>query len=102
MRAAAHATAIILQHCADTGRAYWGWTGWDWARLVGSGSAQFLAGHQALPTETTVRPFLVALGYLLGGFAEFQHLGMFNRLHLAQLVFGPAPSRRQRRRSPRC
>ena len=38
-----------------------------------------------------MRPFLVALGYLLGDFAEFQHLGMFNRLHLAQLVFGPAP-----------
>ena len=38
-----------------------------------------------------MRPFLVALGYLLDDFAEFQHLGMFNRLHLAQLVFGPAP-----------
>jgi hypothetical protein len=35
-----------------------------------------------------VRPFLVALGYLLGGFASFQHLGNFNRLHLACLVFG--------------
>ena len=35
-----------------------------------------------------MRPFLVALAYLLGGFTDFQHLGMFNRLHLAQLVFG--------------
>lgn len=41
-----------------------------------------------LPTEKAVRPFLVALAYLLGGFSDFQHLGMFNRLHLAQLVFG--------------
>ena len=86
-RAAAHAAGIILQHCADTGQAYWAWTGWDWARLAGSSSKEFLDG-QALPTETAVRPFLVALAWLLGGFSDFQHLGMFNRLHLAQLVFG--------------
>ena len=76
-----------MQHCADTGQAYWAWTGWDWARLAGSSSKEFLDG-QALPTETAVRPFLVALAWLLGGFSDFQHLGMFNRLHLAQLVFG--------------
>jgi hypothetical protein len=35
-----------------------------------------------------VRPFVVALGYQLGGFGGFQHLGTFNRLHLARLVFG--------------
>jgi integrase len=87
LRAAAHATGIILQHCADTGQAYWAWTSWDWACLAGSGSREFL-GSQALPTEKAVRPFLVALGYLLAGFSDFQHLGMFNRLHLAQLVFG--------------
>ena len=86
-RAGAHAAGIILQHCADTGQAYWAWTGWDWARLAGSGSREFL-DSQALPTETAVRPFLIALAYLLAGFTDFQHLGMFNRLHLAQLVFG--------------
>ncbi len=88
-RAGAHAAGIILQHCADTGQAYWAWTGWDWARLTGSGSRGFL-DSQTLPTEKAVRPFLVALAYLLGGFSDFQHLGMFNRLHLAQLVFGGA------------
>ena len=35
LRAGAHATGIILQHCADTGQAYWAWTSWDWARLAG-------------------------------------------------------------------
>ncbi len=88
-RAGAHAAGIILQHCADTGQAYWAWTGWDWARLAGSGSREFL-DSQALPTETAVRPFLIALAYLLAGFTDFQHLGMFNRLHLAHLIFGPA------------
>src|ERR1700736_3146239 len=85
LRAGAHAAGIILQHCADSGQAYWAWTGWDWARLAGSSSKEFL-DSQVLPTETAVRPFLVALAWLLGGFADFQHLGMFNRLHLAQLV----------------
>jgi hypothetical protein len=89
-RAGLHACAIVLGNCAALGRSWWGWTAWDWARLAGASSADFRAA-QALPTQTTVRPFLVALGYLLGEFAELQHLGAFNRLHLAQLLFGPAP-----------
>jgi integrase len=43
---------------------------------------------RTLPTETTVRPFAVALAYMLGGFDRFEQLGTFNRLHLAKLVFG--------------
>jgi integrase len=86
-RAGAHAAAIILQHCADSGRAYWGWTAWDWARVCGASREAFLAA-EPLPTETGVRPFLVSLGYQDAEFADFQHLGNFNRLHLAQLVFG--------------
>ncbi|MGH3408223.1 MAG: hypothetical protein ACRDRJ_37840, partial [Streptosporangiaceae bacterium] len=78
-RAAAHAAGIILQRCSDSEQAYWAWTGWDWARLAGSGSQEFL-DSQALPTETAVRPFLVGRAYLLAGFTDFQHLGMFNRL----------------------
>ena len=42
LRAGAHAAGIILQHCADSGQAYWAWTGWDWARLAGSSSREFL------------------------------------------------------------
>ena len=86
-RAGAQAAAIVLQQCADTGRSYWAWTSWDWARLCGSSAGEFLAAR-TLPTEQTVRPFLVALGYVLGGFTGFHHLGNFNRLHLACLVFG--------------
>ncbi|MGH8879842.1 MAG: tyrosine-type recombinase/integrase, partial [Stackebrandtia sp.] len=85
-RAGAHAAAIILQHCADTDRSYWVWTAADWADLCGAGAEAFVAA-QSLPTETTVRPFVIALGYLLGGFDAFEYLGTFNRLHLARLVF---------------
>ncbi len=85
-RAGAHAVAVVLQRCAATGTSFWSWTAWDWARVCGPSSEAFRAA-QPLPTETTVRPFVIALGYLLGGFTDFQHLGNFNRLHLAQLVF---------------
>ena len=88
-RAGAHAVAVVLRQCAATGRAFWGWTGWDWVKACGPSGEAFRAA-QPLPTETTVRPFVIALGYLLGGFTDFQHLGNFNRLHLARLVFGPA------------
>lgn len=86
-RAGRQAAAIVLQHCADTGRSWWGWTPWEWARLCGGSAREFMTA-QSLPTDSTVRPFVVALAYLLGGFTDFHHLGMFNRLHLACLIFG--------------
>lgn len=89
-RASAHAAGLVLQHCVDTGRAYWAWTRADWATLAAP-SAEAFVSARLTPTETTVRPFLVALGYLLGGFDDFHLLGTFNRLHLAQLVFGDTP-----------
>jgi len=92
-RAGTHAVAVVLQHCAATSRAFWGWTAWDWAQVCGPSSEAFRAA-QPLPTETTVRPFVIALGYLLGEFTDFQHLGNFNRLHLARLSSVPSPSRR--------
>ena len=86
-RAGAQAAAIVLQHCADTGQSWWGWTPWEWARLCGGSAREFMTS-QPLPTESTVRPFVVALAYLLGGFSDFHRLGMFNRLHLACMIFG--------------
>jgi len=100
-RAGAHAVAIILGNCARTGRSYWAWTAQDWAQLSGSSAETFIAA-QTWPTETTVRPFVVALGYLLAGFDDFHHLGTFNRLHLASLVFGPKPSSSRCARPARC
>jgi integrase len=98
-RARAHAAAVVLQHCADTGQSWWGWTPWEWARLCGGSAREFVTA-QPLPTEPTVRPFVVALAYLLGGFTDFHRLGTFNRLHLACLVFGePAVEESLRRAS---
>lgn len=89
-RASAQAVGVVLAHCADSGRSYWGWTEWDWAQVCGASAEQFIADQHA-PTEAATRSFLISLASLLAGFTGFQHLGMFNRLHLAHLIFGPAP-----------
>jgi integrase len=89
-RASSDAGGLILAHCAQTGRSYWGFTAWEWARLCGASAEEFLQAR-ALPTEIAVRPLLVALAHGLGGFTDFQHLGAFNRLHLARLVYGAGP-----------
>ena len=86
-RAGLQAVGVVLEHCATLRRPYWAWSRDDWAGLIGSSAEEFVAAR-ALPTETTVRPFVVALAYLLGGFDRFEQLGTFNRLHLAKLVFG--------------
>jgi integrase len=86
-RAGLHAAGLVLEHCGALGRSYWSWKAEEWAELVGSSAEEFLA-DRALPTETTVRPFVVALAYLVGGFDHFERLGTFNRFHLAKLVFG--------------
>jgi len=87
-RASAHAAGLVLQHCADLGRSYWGWTAGDWAALCCPTTQQFVAAR-TVPTETTVRPFVIAIGYLLGGVTDLEQFGTFNRKHLGQLVFGP-------------
>lgn len=76
-----------MRNCAQAGQSYWAWTAQDWAQLYAS-SAETCIVAQTLPTETTVRPFVVALGYLLAGFDDLHHPGTFNRHHLANLVFG--------------
>ena len=77
----------MLEHCTVLGRPWWAWTAEEWAGLLGASAEEFQA-ERVLPTETTVRPFTVALAYLLSGFDRFEQLGTFNRLHLSNLVFG--------------
>jgi hypothetical protein len=97
-RASSDAAGLILAHCAQTGRSYWGFTAWEWARLLAASAEEFLQAR-ALPTEIAVRPLLVALAHGLAGFTDFQHLGTFNRLHLARLVYGADPVAQSLRRA---
>ncbi len=100
-RAGRQAAAIVLAHCADSGRSWWGWTPWEWARLCGGSAREFLTA-QTPPTESTVRPYVVALAYLLGGFTDFHRLGTFNRFHLACLIFGEPAIDESMRGPARC
>ncbi|MGH3608110.1 MAG: tyrosine-type recombinase/integrase, partial [Pseudonocardiaceae bacterium] len=73
-RPSRHAAGLILAHCAQIGRSYWAWTPWEWAQLFGSSAEAFVAAR-AVPPETAVRPLVIALGWLISGFDDFQHLG---------------------------
>ena len=86
-RAGLYAVGLVLEHCLVLGRPWWAWSIEEWAGLL-AGSAEAFLAERSLPTETTVRPFVVAFAYLVSGFDRFEQLGTFNRLHLAKLVFG--------------
>ncbi|WP_405181820.1 hypothetical protein OG225_12345 [Nocardia sp. NBC_01377] len=86
-RATLDATAVVLLHCAQTGRVFWSWTEQQWAGLIGADSREFRA---AVPgwADDAVRPYLAAHAFLLGGFTAFYRLGSFSRLTLAWNIFG--------------
>jgi hypothetical protein len=88
IRAGADTTALVLAHCARAERSWWGWTPADWREVLGVDATAFRASV-AWPAATTVRPFVIGLAYLLGGFDDFHQIGMFDRSYLAGLVFGP-------------
>jgi len=87
-QAASDAAALVLARCAALDRSWWSWTPADWRALV-AGDATLFRAAVPWPASTTVRPFVLALAYLLGGFDHFHAIGMFDRLYLAGLVFGP-------------
>jgi hypothetical protein len=53
-RASTHAAGLVLQHCADTGRSYWGWTATDWATLACPTTRQFIAAR-SVPVSRQAR-----------------------------------------------
>jgi integrase len=92
-RGSADAAGLVLLRCGQVNRSYWAFTREDWRQLLHGDAAGFRAS-MPWPVEPSVRPFAVALAYLLGGFDDFHELGTFNRMHLAALVFGDDAVRR--------
>ena len=86
-RSAKDAVGLVLRRCAEEGTAFWGWSDDAWVKLIGENRHAFA---QPWPgwVDQTVRPDVVAYGYLLCGFDAFHRLGSFNRLALAWRVFG--------------
>jgi integrase len=89
--AAGHLRTTVLRAVAQEthrrGRALWGWTHGDWVETLGATERRFRARHRGLPEK---RQYLIAVGYLLGGFADWAALGAVSRLALARKVFGRA------------
>lgn len=88
-RSALDAVAVILHACATTKHAFWAWSPATWINAVLTPSHR--AFRQTYPgwIDAAVRPYAVAIAYLLDCFAAFHLLGGFNRMALANRVFGP-------------
>lgn len=78
---------LVLSRCAEEGAAYWGWPEEAWVRLIGEDHLAFARPWPGW-VDATVRPYVAAYGHLLCGFDALHRLGAFNRVALAERVFG--------------
>lgn len=81
------AVAALLYQCAIVGCSYWGWTPATWVRVLGTDQSSFLAAHPRW-VDRSARSYLIGLAYLLECFADFDQLGEFKRIAVAEKVFG--------------
>ncbi len=89
--AADNAAAFILQSCTSEQRAYWGWDRTAWARVCGRTPRAF---YESAPVwaHDSGRHYVIALAYLLGDFVDPLPIEAFERVRLAKVVFGAAPT----------
>ena len=86
-RSGLDAVGLVLFRCAEEGKAFWGWPEEAWIRLIGKDRRAFVRPWPNW-VKQSVRPCTAAYGYLLCDFDAFHRLGSFNRLALAERVFG--------------
>ncbi|MFJ9845892.1 tyrosine-type recombinase/integrase [Kitasatospora sp. NPDC101155] len=89
-RSVTDAVGLILRRCLEDGTSFWAWSADDWVRLIGPGHKEFEAAWPGW-IDGTVRPYVAAFAYLLGGFTDFHRIGGFIRRSLAWRVFGQEP-----------
>jgi integrase len=82
------ARGLVLLRCRERGSAFWAWSDADWVGLIGRSVAEFKSARADHAIQATIRPYLLALAYLLCGFSSLRELGPFNRLTFAWRVFG--------------
>ena len=88
-RSSLDAVGIILQGCATTQQAFWAWSPETWIDAVLAESQQAFQRLYPGWIDGAVRPYLVGIAYLLDCFTAFHLLGGFNRIALANRIFGP-------------
>ena len=84
------AVGLVLLRCRREGTAFWGWSAETWVDLIGTTVAQFRSTRPGRRIDGTIRPYVLALAYLLCGFTAFSALGRFNRVAFSHRVFGRA------------
>lgn len=87
-RSADTAVAAVLRMCAVEHSPYWAWSSRTWVRVLGATQAEFHAVHPPW-VDRQVRHYLIALAYLLDCFTDLRQLGNYQRLRLAEKIFGP-------------
>jgi hypothetical protein len=88
-RSVLDAVGLILHGCRTHRTAFWQWDEATWVQVLGADQRAFQRREFSGWLDATVRPYMVAIAYLLDCFSAFQLLGPFNRLSLATKVFGP-------------
>jgi integrase len=79
------ALRILVLEMHRRQKAFWGWSQGQWAEMLCPSAAEFLSRHTS---EHDCRSNLVAFGYLLNLFDDFNALGPFRRSTLAENIFG--------------
>ncbi len=90
-RSALDAVGLILHGCRVRQTTFWQWNEAAWVEVLGADQRAFQRREFSGWLDATVRPYMVAMAYVLGCFSAFQRLGAFNRLTRAPRVFGPVP-----------
>ena len=86
-RAATDAVGLVLARSGQAGTAWWQWTDAEWISLIGTSSEEFTRAWP-WPVENGVRPYVLALACLAGGFSSLHQVGRFHRAALAWRAFG--------------
>ena len=68
---------------------FWAWSPATWVEVLGADQRSLQQAFSGW-LDGAVRPYLIGLAYLLGGFSAFGLLGPFNRIAVATRIFGPS------------
>lgn len=79
------AIIIILREMHRLQRSFWAWSAQEWIGILQTSAELFAQRHNG---QTSYRPYLLAVSYLLGNFTDFSSLGQFDSGWLAVRVFG--------------
>ncbi len=83
------AVTTLLRSCGREQLAFWGWDDVTWRRILGPTQAAFFAIHEKR-ADGRERQFLMAAAYRLGCWTDVRAVGDFERVALAEKVFGRA------------